>query len=1462
VKRVNFKLLLGLAVGLVVLAVGVFVLHRFQVNRNAGGLASLARQRLKEGKTGEALGLFNRYLGMRPDDVAVQREFAELVLQTAQAANASQADLQRAYNSLEEAVRRNPDDDALRLKLAEFQVRVGRFGDAREHIETLRSKVGERARAADGSAGGAEESPIDRAELQLLMARAFAGEGDFDSAARLAGDIVGYDVQQRAFDPDRRGMDATEPYVLLSSILDERLDDSAAAAVVLEELGKRRSEDAAAWLAIGRWRRQRGELDAATAAMDKALAIAPDDSDVVWGAFELMLAKGDVAAARATAERARTLFPGDERVYRGLAALALQRNDLAAAETVLRDGVEQLPTKASLLLFLADTLLQQGKLEDTEVVVGQIEELFGSSPPSVGLLKSRVLVAQRRWPQARQLLEQIRPMATGVDELTRQIDLLLGQCYENLDEYDEQLDVSRRLLVDDPSSLAARVAQASAMSAAGRTDEALAEFETVAAAVPPERLAGVPQVWYPLLQLRVMKQLKRPAGERDWAPIDDLIAKLEESPAVSASQLALLRADILARKGEAEAAVDLLERATQADDAEPPLWSALALLMLRERGVEAARAVLERLPADRRGHPSLLSVRMQVAARAPAEEAAAELADIEKQTASAAPEEASRILSTLAAIRLETGDAVEAERLWRAAAERLPDDLRSRNALLELAMRQGDVEKAKAATADIEKVAGATNARTRVAQAGVRILEVRNAQEPKELQSGKVELTADEKRLLEEARNLLIEAENDRPNWHLVHTYAAEIDGLKGDIPAAIDRLQRAVKLGPPSPEVVRQLVALLYASNRTEEARQALDTLGPDGVTGLERLSAEMELRSGRLDEAVAIAERAVNVDSKNGGELLWLGQLLERSGKRERAGELFAKAVELSPERSDAWIALFSHQLATGRRRAAENTLDRAVAALQPPARELLLAQGAEMLGRMEDAERAFADAAVAAPGDVGIATARAEFLLRSGRADAARDVLRTIAESTQDDSPAQAMKLWARRKLAELTAARGTYPKLQEAIAIIDRNAEGEGRLAAEDASVKVGLLANRPEPASWSLAIDVLEQLKAQQPLTTAQRLTLAGLLDKVGRWEEARQELMAIVSSPKTPPAFVAMLADKLITHGELENARSWVKRLQEEAPNAPITVALEARLAIADKDRTRAAELARRLMPAGEVPADQTGQLAALAQLLEDLEFPKAADKVLGQYAAVSPEGVIARAQFLGRQGKVDEAFDLLEQSWNTLSLERLLTVAMEVLRGNPKSTAAMARMAQWVSKAQRLDPESIVIRLVEAELLTQQDRAGDAEALYRTLLARRDLDPMQSAIIANNLAFHLAAPKTADEARKLIDEAIGTMGPHPDLLDTRGLVRLALGEHREAIADFEQAILQPSDVKFLHLAYAQLRSGDKAAARTSLESGLKQGLSIDRLSAADRDRLRELEAALGIAPEQAGPDAGPAGRG
>jgi tetratricopeptide (TPR) repeat protein len=1448
VKRVNVKLLLALVATAVVAVGGVYFLRKFQVSRNAGGLAKMARQRLEEGKAAEALQIFQRYVGLRPEDSAAYAEYAELLLQKTEVPEATRADLSRAYNVLEEAVRRNPTNAKLRARLAQFQLRIGRFADAREHLEVLRgSDPATNAAAPSTEADAAKDPHADLTKpstVALMLARSYMGIGEFERAAALAGELVGYDLESRSFDDAAHPEAPTDAYIVLAALLYEKLEAEDKANGVLEQLVKVKGDDVQAWLAMCRWHRQRGDIAAATKDAERALEIAPDDPDALFNAFELALAAADLPRAEDLAKKARDKFPDDERGYRGLAAVYLQQGRPQDAEQVLRDGVAALPGRASLLLMLADTLLQRNELEEATQTIARVKESFGQTSPAVSLFESRILIAEQKWLAAKQKLQALRPLVAGSDDLTRQVDLYLGQCAEQLGEFDEQLEANQRVLSDAPSSLPARVGAASALMAAGKPDEALEEFETIAAGIPREKLPGIPQVWLPLLQLRVATQARLPAESRDWSKIDALLDSLQQAPEVSSSQMALLRADILLRKGELDAAASVLAKAAEADVANPQIAAARVTLALRRQGPAAGRELLAALPAEVAGNPVVLTIDAQVAASEGKEAARTAFTRIEERAKQLPDEAAGRLLSQLASLSLALGDRDAAERLWHEAAVKQPEDLQARSALFDIAADSGDVAKAEAAAEALAKVAGEKSPQGRVAMAAVGILAVRKALASRQEAGGAMpEMTPQERERLDASRNLLIEAENQRPGWNRIQSMFAEIEGLKGDVSSAIERLQRSVSLGPTNPAVMRQLVSLLYATNRIEEARLALASLGPDNA-GLERLSAEVEMRAGKFDDAVALAERTVAAESKNADELLWFGQLLERSGKREQAVEIVERAVAAAPERPETWLTLCSLQLAQGKRKAAEQTLDRAADNLSGPQRGLALAQGREMLGQLDDAERSYREALAAAPQDLAVARRLAEFLLRCGRLVPARETIDSIVAATAGSSADKATQAWARRVVAELVGERGTFRAFEAALRTLQKNADSKGQLAPDDLALKARLLAARPEPANWREGIQVLQGLAEVQPLTTGQRLQLAQLQERTGNWEDCRNGLISIASAPQTPPAILAMLVEKMIDHGETSTARTWMRRLQNAAPDSPLTLAVEAKLAIATDDRETAVGAARKLMPAADATVEQAEQLATIAKLFEDLGFAKAADKVLGQLAGLSPEGVVTRAAFLGRQKRTAEAFDLLETVWDKVPLERLMQVAVEAVRDG-EDPAAAERIEPWFAKAIRQDPESVSLPLLLAELRDFQGRRADSEGIYRDLLARNLLEPMQSAIVTNNLAFHLARPDTAAEARTLIDKAIDELGPHPDLLDTRGLVTLAAGDAREAMTDLQEAVLQPTATKLLHLAYAQLQAGDTEAASRSLDAARKKQLRPARLSAADRERLGALEAAL-----------------
>jgi tetratricopeptide (TPR) repeat protein len=870
--------------------------------------------------------------------------------------------------------------------------------------------------------------------------------------------------------------------------------------------------------------------------------------------------------------------------------------------------------------------------------------------------------------------------------------MLLAECHGRLGQVDEQLAASQRVLSRDSGSLAGRITAAAALAAAGRPEKALAEYEAIAKEIGDEQLLRQPQVWQPLLRLRGVHQLRLPAHDRDWSQVTQLLDALERAEAVPAAQLATLQYDHLVITGDSAAAAAVLAKAIEAHGDEPQLWERLIMATMRQEGLAAAMKQWERMPAAIADNPQLLVLRARLAARAPVDEANDILQGVEAKAASLPGEQSGRLLAAVAAIRLGRGDQVGAERLWQAILTANPDDLQTHFALFELACEQRDIAKASRAADEISRLCGPESANSRATAASKLLLEVAvGRSQPAAASDGRppqaAKLSAEDVAKLEAARNLLLEAENERPGWPLLQRLFADLELIRGDVPAAIGRLEKAVELSPENLRLIRSLVALLAASNRQPQARA-----------------------------------------------------------------------------------------------------------------------------------------------------------------------VLRQIVTSTGDGVASEDSRIWARRTLAELAARDGTYGEVEEAVAELARTQDRDGKPAVEDMALSIGVLSGRPEPKAWRQALAFFSALAERRPLTKPERAQRAELLERTGRWEECRQDLLAIAAEPETPPAVLAAVVEKLIRHGELEQAAAQLKTLTTREPDGAGVIALETRLAVAQAvapgDRPAAIAAVQRLAASRPAAPANPNQLRLAATLMEELGLDDEADTVLKQLADRSASGIVTRAEFLARRGRTAEALDLLEANRQRLGTATLLQVATSMMRTTNADDAPdqAGRVEGWFATAPRTDQDDMGFSLLQAEWHSVRGRHEEAAAIYRDQLARRDLRPSQRVIVQNNLAMQLIRPETAVEAKQLIDKAIAEQGPHPSLLDTLGLVLLAGGSPGDAVDVLREASLDRSPEKQLHLACALIADRKLDEAREVLLDARTLGLDPRRLDADDRTRLKEAEAALGLA--------------
>jgi tetratricopeptide (TPR) repeat protein len=273
-KRVNVKAIVILTGGAVLLSAGVHFAHSFQVKRNAQGLSEQAALLEQEGKLGEATGYLGQYLGMVPDDTDALARLGLLLDQLAKSPRARM----RPFFLLEQVLRRDGQRQEIRRKVARIATEIGRFADAKTHLDLL-----------------LQANPQD-AELMQLQARCAAGERRPDDAAE-------WYRKALKLAPER-----LELHVEYAGLLRTRLEAPELANDRIAHMIYKNPESAVARLEGARYFRRFGDLDQAEKhvryAMDK---LGVKDAEMLLLAADVARARGKTAEARVNARRSERL---------------------------------------------------------------------------------------------------------------------------------------------------------------------------------------------------------------------------------------------------------------------------------------------------------------------------------------------------------------------------------------------------------------------------------------------------------------------------------------------------------------------------------------------------------------------------------------------------------------------------------------------------------------------------------------------------------------------------------------------------------------------------------------------------------------------------------------------------------------------------------------------------------------------------------------------------------------------------------------------------------------------------------------------------------------------------------------------------------------------------------------------------------------------------------------------------
>ena len=1204
----------------------------------------------------------------------------------------------------------------------------------------------------------------------------------------------------------------------------DRKENRASADRAIAELVAKNPASPESYLARWRYRRDfdllairesgdRGQVPLEEAAEDVTQAIKrkPDAVGVLLAAADLERLRSREAAddpARTPAQREAGLKSHRDKAFAFLdQGLKLVKQKKAGP---LDDSGEfhLLWHKANLLLDDLDQAPGKGdappaglasRAAEVEALADQVRKLGITG--TAEYIRGRLALHRRRWAAAAGLFEQARSSLSRQPDLAAQANLYLGQCYQRLEEPTQMYNAFKRVSDWNPSSSAARMGMAAARLAQGQLKEASEQFAVL------KRLGQVPpRAWIEMARLEMQRQMQ--SDKPDWRDALAALDQARKADPKAATEVVLLRAELLFRQGKADEAKDAIESARDAKPDDADLWTALAGLAARRDDKAGAARILDEAQAKLGDRVSLRLARARLGSK---EDQAANRGKL------GAADQA-RLLGGLADIALRAGDDAKARKLWTelATLPRYKSDLRLHLLLFDLAVKAQDepgMQEVLASIAGIEQASGTYQRYGRALMAIWRFKKAKTGEERKQE--------------LETARLELARVQAARPSWPALWLARGEVAELAGRPEDAIRDYDEAIKNGEQSPGVIRRQIALLSKKGRHKQAEQLLGRLSRSVLASsdLQRLAAQVAIRGGDLEKALKIAQASIREETADPAELVFVARVLSANRRYDDAEAKLDRAIKIAPAEPEPWLARVQFLVERKRKEDVEAALAAAQEKIDPKRRALALAQCCDVAGLGDKARVWYGKALAEAKDDPAVMRAAAAAHLASGRAALAEPLLRRLAEGGAIPASDQD---WARRALAVSLASSTDYKRFAEALALVGLKLDAKGKLpAVDDRGLPTGLaraqarvLASQGQRQFRIQAIALLESLERKGGMEPDDKFVLAALYEAEGETRRSQEKLRSLARTPLRTPRYLAQYAMSLIAQkrelAEAERIAGMLEELEkqrEAGPNAFASVDIRSRILEARGQKD-----------------------AALALMKAHVERKGAA-----------PTEVLLLVGTLGRQRRYKEAYALCEKAWKEGKCppEAVASAATSLLRVMEPTDAQVAKVEKRLAKAIEDKPASTVLRLQLADLLDRRGQYPQAAKLYREVLAKEP----NNFVALNNLAWMLAhGGGDAKEALGHIEKAVAGMGRRPDLLDTRGMIHLALKETGKAVADLKEASAEGTTPgRLFHLARAYDAGRDKASARAALKQAKEAGLSVARLHPVEQATAKKMLADYGM---------------
>lgn len=387
-------------------------------------------------------------------------------------------------------------------------------------------------------------------------------------------------------------------------------------------------------------------------------------------------------------------------------------------------------------------------------------------------------------------------------------------------------------------------------------------------------------------------------------------------------------------------------------------------------------------------------------------------------------------------------------------------------------------------------------------------------------------LGSDDRRDLERAAQVLLRAAEMAPDVPQVHAALGRVREKAGDLPAAAEAYDRALRLDPGYRYARRRMLRLALQTRDFGRARHDAERLVADAADVPEHhfLAALVADREGRDDEARRVYRKAIEVAKGNYPEAyLNLGNLEKSAGDRAAARAAYEKAIALRPRYTAAHVNLARLLDASGDLAGAEATYEKAL--------------------RLD-------------PGYAPAWLALGQFRSQQGRTgEAIEDLRRAVAARPRYDAAELSLGV-AYRRAERFDEAVATYRKL------LERSPRHVS------AWFNLGLsLQARGDAAG---ARDAFERATGLDAGHVQSRVALADMDLAAGKLADAKRELAEVVDLDPDDAAergaqviARAALAEIAALEGDRRGCEERARQLRAEAPQEPRVAGLAQRCAAA-----------------------------------------------------------------------------------------------------------------------------------------------------------------------------------------------------------------------------------------------------------------------------------------------------------